>query len=132
MILCDKKGIRIHASVCQHFVNKFENVLKEDVLGILTNVGEERFIDSSSRLTKLNVIELENKGVKITCSLWGVFVDQLNTYIETSFAGTTVVALFSVKIKEFQGKITLQNTMHFTKMVFNPKFPEAIELRGRA
>ncbi|KAL6538143.1 hypothetical protein OROGR_012131 [Orobanche gracilis] len=60
----------------------------------------------------------------------GVFVDQLNTYIETSFADTTVVALFSVKIKEFQGKITLQNTMHSTKMVFNPQFPEAIELRG--
>ncbi|KAL6495830.1 hypothetical protein OROGR_030393 [Orobanche gracilis] len=60
----------------------------------------------------------------------GMFVDQLNTYIETSFADTTVVALFSVKIKEFQGKITLQNTMHSTKMVFNPQFPEAIELRG--
>ncbi|KAL6495073.1 hypothetical protein OROGR_030755 [Orobanche gracilis] len=187
MILCDKEGIRIHASVCQHFVNKFENVLKEGsvyqfkgfsvsasrvsikpqntivryistqiprlpycliiwsiplhmflllivrswrvcmtphVLGILTNVGEERSIDSSSGLTKLNVIEFENKGVKITCSLWGVFVDQLNTYIETSFAGTTIVALFSVKIKEFQ------NTIHSTKMVFNPKFPEAVELRG--
>ncbi|KAL6495829.1 hypothetical protein OROGR_030392 [Orobanche gracilis] len=30
MILCDKEGIRIHASVYQHFVNKFEKVLKED------------------------------------------------------------------------------------------------------
>ncbi|KAL6538034.1 hypothetical protein OROGR_012022 [Orobanche gracilis] len=107
------RGIRIHASVCQHFVNKFENVLKEGSV-----YQFKGFSVSASR------------DVKITCSLWGVFVDQLNTYIETSFAGTTVVALFSVKIKEFQGKITLQNAMHSTKMVFNPKFPKAIELRG--
>ncbi|MCH92959.1 replication factor A protein, partial [Trifolium medium] len=53
-----------------------------DVIGVLTGVGTEREItNSNGTTTKLNVIALEQDGHKLQCSLFGPYVDELNTFL---------------------------------------------------
>ncbi|XP_057425978.1 replication protein A 70 kDa DNA-binding subunit B-like [Lotus japonicus] len=100
-----------------------------DVMGLITGLGTERQYVTNGTRTKMNVIELENSGIKLNCALWGRYNDQLNQFLQAGDTETAVVAIFGVKIKEFQGRKGLQNALHCTKLLFNPTFQEAIDFK---
>ncbi|CAJ2638424.1 unnamed protein product [Trifolium pratense] len=53
-----------------------------DVIGFLTEIGQEREItNQNGSTTKLNVISLEADGHKLQCTLFGPYVDELNTFV---------------------------------------------------
>ncbi|MCH93544.1 replication protein A 70 kDa dna-binding subunit, partial [Trifolium medium] len=75
-----------------------------DVIGVLTGVGSEREItNQNGSTTKLNVIALEADGHKIQCTLFGPYVDELNTFIAAGDYNNAVVIVQLAKAKTFQG-----------------------------
>ncbi|GAU20673.1 hypothetical protein TSUD_230870 [Trifolium subterraneum] len=102
-----------------------------DVIGFLTGVGQEREItNQNGTSTKLNVMELEADGHKLQCTLFGQYVDELNTFIGAGDVNNAVVIVQFAKAKTFQDKIHIQNCMNCSVLIFNPTCPESVNLRA--
>ncbi|KAL5101370.1 hypothetical protein RYX36_005697 [Vicia faba] len=108
MVLMDVEGRRIHASIKKMLFYKFKNEILEgkvysfenigvhingDVIGLLSELGNEREIQKNRTTTKLNVIELEVDGHKTQCTLFGNYVDELDNFISTSKVSNNVVVV---------------------------------------
>ncbi|GAU29146.1 hypothetical protein TSUD_59130 [Trifolium subterraneum] len=90
-----------------------------DVIGFLTSVGQEREItNQNGTSTKLNVIALEVNGHKLQCTLFGQYVDELNTFIG---------AVIDMQCVD---KIHIQNCMNCSILIFNPTCLESVNLRA--
>ncbi|CAJ2663339.1 unnamed protein product [Trifolium pratense] len=75
-----------------------------DVIGLLTEIGQEREItNQNGSTTKLNVISLEADGHKLQCTLFGPYVDELNTFVGAGDLNNHVVIVQLAKAKTFQG-----------------------------
>ncbi|PNX95898.1 replication factor A protein [Trifolium pratense] len=102
-----------------------------DVIGFLTGVGQEREITNhNGTTTKLNVIELEADGHKLQCTLFGPYVDELNTFLSAGDVDNVVVIVQLAKAKTFQDKIHIQNCMNCSVVIFNPSCEESVNLRA--
>ncbi|XP_039687935.1 uncharacterized protein [Medicago truncatula] len=75
-----------------------------DVIGMLTGVGTEREYERNGSATKLNVIAMEADGYKLQCTLFGTYVDKLNTFLATGETANVVVSIQLAKVKVFQGE----------------------------
>lgn len=96
-----------------------------DVIGMLTGVGTERAYDRNGTSTNLNVLAIEEDGNKLQCTLFGSYVDDLNTYLAAGDTANTVMAIQLAKVKTFQDNIHIQNCISCTRVVFNPICAEA-------
>ncbi|XP_057436431.1 uncharacterized protein LOC130743368 [Lotus japonicus] len=102
-----------------------------DVIGILTVVGTERVIESHGKKTKMNVIEIDSYGVKMECALFGPYVEDLNLFLNGGEMVNVVILLQFVKVKTWQGNLSLQNVHGATKMLFNPAVDIAVAVMER-
>ncbi|MCH81835.1 replication factor-A carboxy-terminal domain protein, partial [Trifolium medium] len=103
-----------------------------DVIGFLVSVGQEREISNQNgTTTKLNVISLEADGARIQCTLFGQYVDQLNTFLGAGDVNSAVVIMRLAKAKTFQDKIHIQNCMNCSVLIFNPTCEESVKFRKR-
>ncbi|ESW21756.1 hypothetical protein PHAVU_005G096800 [Phaseolus vulgaris] len=93
-----------------------------DVIGILTGVGTERELNRSSSTTKLNAISIEADGYRIECTLFGNYVDELNTFISSGDVENIVIRVHFAKV-------FLQNCLDCTKIIYNDKSKDATELK---
>lgn len=98
-----------------------------DVVGILSGVGRERAYERNRVTTKFKVIELESNGMKLECTLFGPYVDDLDAYLQSGYTKNVVVLAQYLKVKMFNGKVQLQNAMNCTKILFNPDIPEVTD-----
>ncbi|XP_045791941.1 replication factor A protein 1-like [Trifolium pratense] len=97
-----------------------------DVIGLLTEIGQEREItNQNGSTTKLNVISLEADGHKLQCTLFGPYVDELNTFVGAGDLNNHVVIVHLAKAKTFQDKIHIQNCMNCSVLIFNPNCEES-------
>ncbi|KAK2401733.1 replication protein A 70 kDa DNA-binding subunit E [Trifolium repens] len=87
-----------------------------DVIGMLTEVGEERQYERNGQSTKLNVIELEADGYVKQCALFGSYVDELNNFLASVETQNVVVVIILGKVKLFQDKLHIQNCLNCTKV----------------
>ncbi|XP_045831094.1 replication protein A 70 kDa DNA-binding subunit A-like [Trifolium pratense] len=103
-----------------------------DVIGFLTEIGQEREItNQNGSTTKLNVISLEADGHKLQCTLFGPYVDELNTFVGAGDLNNAVVIVQLAKAKTFQDKIHIQNCMNCSVLLFNPNCEESQSFRAR-
>ncbi|XP_058773373.1 uncharacterized protein LOC131647495 [Vicia villosa] len=100
-----------------------------DVVVILSAVGRERVYERNGVTTKFNVIELQSDGMKLDYTLFGPYVDELDAYLKSGNTDPVVVLAQYLKVKLYNGKIQMQNAMNCTKLLFNPKTPEADSLK---
>ncbi|KAL6494072.1 hypothetical protein OROGR_031981 [Orobanche gracilis] len=105
-----------------------DDTILVDVIGLMTRVGEQRDFEGGKRMKQ---IELDNFGVQLTCSFWGHYVDELDAFLAVGDLSNVVVVIMCGKIKEFQGKRTIQNGLHCCKLMFNPTFPAAVEFKEK-
>ncbi|PNX92168.1 replication factor A protein [Trifolium pratense] len=102
-----------------------------DVIGFLTEIGQEREItNQNGSTTKLNVISLEADGHKLQCTLFGPYVDELNTFVGAGDLNNAVVIVQLAKAKTFQDKIHIQNCMNCSVLLFNPNCEESQTFRA--
>ncbi|PNY08630.1 replication factor A protein [Trifolium pratense] len=109
-----------------------------DVIGLLTEIGQEREItNQNGSTTKLNVISLEADGHKLQCTLFGPYVDELNTFVGAGDLNNAVVIVQLAKAKMFQvidweivEKIHIQNCLNCSVLIFNPSCEESVTFRA--
>ncbi|KAJ1426341.1 hypothetical protein SESBI_10360 [Sesbania bispinosa] len=109
----------------------FDNSYLVDVIGVLTGIGTEKEYERNRKKYRMNVMELEIDGSKIECALFENYLDDLNAFLASGNTTNVVVVVQLAKVKPFKGKVSLQNSLHATKLIFNPDFDKAVELRKR-
>ncbi|KAJ1411134.1 Nucleic acid-binding, OB-fold [Sesbania bispinosa] len=68
---------------------------------------------------------------KIECVLFENYLDDLNAFLASGNTTNVVVVVQHAKVKSFKGKVSLQNVLHATMLIFNLDFDKAVELRKR-
>ncbi|KAJ1416126.1 hypothetical protein SESBI_17647 [Sesbania bispinosa] len=99
----------------------FDNNYLVDVMGVLTGIGTEKEYERN----RMNVMELEIDGSKIECALFENYLDDLNAFL------ACVIDPNAFLLSSLSGKVSLQNALHATKLIFNPDFDKAVKLRKR-
>ncbi|MCH86666.1 replication protein A 70 kDa dna-binding subunit, partial [Trifolium medium] len=67
---------------------------------------------------------------KLQCTLFGQYVDELNTFVGAGEVNNAVVIVQFAKAKTFQDKIHIQNCMNCSVLLFNPSCEESLNLRA--
>ncbi|XP_027927588.1 uncharacterized protein LOC114184479 [Vigna unguiculata] len=101
----------------------------QNVIGMFTGVGTERELEKASKKTKMNVILIEDDGLQLECTLFGQYVDMLNAFLASGEDQHVVIALHYCKVKTFQDKVSIQNCMNYTKIIFNYDGEDATKLK---
>ncbi|KAJ1392395.1 hypothetical protein SESBI_35847 [Sesbania bispinosa] len=100
-------------------------------LVVLTGIGTEKEYERNRKKYRMNVMELEIDGSKIECALFENYLDDLNAFLGCGNTTNVVVVIQLAKVKSFKGKVSLQNALHASKLIFNLDFDKAVELRKR-
>ncbi|RDX93611.1 hypothetical protein CR513_24105, partial [Mucuna pruriens] len=96
-----------------------------------TVIGGEKQYDRKCTIAKMNVIELESNGYKMECAIFGLYVDELNSFLASSDVPHLVIIVQLAKVKTFKGKVSLQNAINCTKIIFNPLYAKVVEFKKR-
>ncbi|KAL5076239.1 hypothetical protein RYX36_015223 [Vicia faba] len=100
-----------------------------DVIGILSSVGREKVYERNRVATKFKVIELESNGIKLEYTLFGLYVNALDAFLQSGCNGNVVVVAQYLKVKLYNGKVQLQNAINSTKLLFNLEIHKAENLK---
>lgn len=68
---------------------------------------------------------------KVSCTLWGDFVNDIMTCLEKVGEEPMVIVLQMCRAKQFRGEISVSNTFHVSKMIINGTLEEIVEFRDR-
>ncbi|RYQ81513.1 hypothetical protein Ahy_Scaffold1g107422 [Arachis hypogaea] len=90
-----------------------------DIVGYLAGIGNEK------------TLEKNGKSTKYTCALFGNYAHELNTFLGSDNKDGAIVVLQFVRVKLFNEKIVLQNSMYGTKMFFNLEDTTVIQFKNR-
>ncbi|RYR17128.1 hypothetical protein Ahy_B03g061916 [Arachis hypogaea] len=87
-----------------------------NVVGYLDGTENKRTLEKNSKSTKYTIIELEIDDEKIMeCALFGNYAHELNAFLRSGNKDGAVVILQFVRVKLYNEKIVLQNSMYDTK-----------------
>ncbi|XP_016493904.1 uncharacterized protein LOC107813190 [Nicotiana tabacum] len=77
-------------------------------------------------------VELEDhERNNISATFWGEFVDQILPHLEGSPHEPVIVVMQLIKVHKFQGKYSVRNTWHASKLWINPDLPQAVGFKFR-
>ncbi|KAL5097340.1 hypothetical protein RYX36_001667 [Vicia faba] len=138
-------GDKIQASVRKALLPRFENKIKEGSsynfksFGVTSNTGASRTTKHQFKLNFHNGTIVTNVRtgmatilsyiIKLECMLFGPYIEALDAFLQSGCNGNVVVVAHYLKVKLYNGKVQLQNTMNSTKLLFNPEIPEADNLK---
>ncbi|KAF3957186.1 hypothetical protein CMV_017780 [Castanea mollissima] len=123
MILVDKEGTLIHASIRKN--------LAQNVIGILDYIGAIEEIKTRGRPTKMRNIQMlleENKSIRTT--LWGNTTHQIDNDFYKTNKGPFILIVTSTIVKSFRGEYQLSSTFA-TKLYVNLDIPEVAKIRNK-
>ncbi|XP_057723592.1 uncharacterized protein LOC130939508 [Arachis stenosperma] len=87
-----------------------------DVVGYLDGIENERTLEKNNKSTKYTIIESEIDDRKIMeCVLFGNYAHELNAFLGSGNKDGAVVILQFVRVKLYNERIVLQNSMYDTK-----------------
>ncbi|GJU73880.1 replication protein A 70 kDa DNA-binding subunit B [Tanacetum coccineum] len=127
-ILIDKEGSRIHASVKSQFLNIFERLLSEDVIGYLTGCGDLELMEINGKPGQKLQCQIQDlKSNELQCTFWGDYAKQINDYVcnESSSSKTKIVIVVQYgRYKIWREKKSIQNGYFGTRLFINSGLPE--------
>ncbi|XP_057426086.1 uncharacterized protein LOC130719476 [Lotus japonicus] len=91
-----------------------------DMIGLVTNVSSERQYTKGGSLTRLVELELTDEKGKISCALFGHFVDAVKQHMSTNCHRMPIA-----------WEVVIQNVMNATTLLWNPSLPEVVSFRER-
>ncbi|RYR53460.1 hypothetical protein Ahy_A06g028588 [Arachis hypogaea] len=142
-------GGKIHASIKRVFVSRFMNLLEEEIsyqiryFGVRLNNGyfkttHHEYVVNLNQRTDVHILpesSIPRYGFKLSlkimeCALFGNYAHQLNAFLGSDNKDGAVVVLQFVKVKLYNEKIVLQNSMYGTKMFFNLEDASVIQFKN--
>ncbi|XP_010469634.1 PREDICTED: uncharacterized protein LOC104749655 [Camelina sativa] len=121
-------------------LSRFDSVLSEnlnpnfliDIVGQVVNVGEMQTIDVNNKPTHKIDFELRDESdVRITCTLWASFADQIYAACQEVDVHRVICLLRFVKIRLYNDVRTISNAFYTSQLIINPDYVEVIEFMGK-
>ncbi|KAK2396507.1 replication factor A protein [Trifolium repens] len=113
------------------FSGRYDTNYLVDLMGMLTAVDVEKTYQRNGAQSKNVVIELDHDGYRFKCTLFGAYVDMLNAFLASGKTDNVVVVILLAKVKILQGRAIIQNTIYSTKLLFNPVYSAAVDLKKK-
>ncbi|KAK2359764.1 ATP-dependent DNA helicase PIF1 [Trifolium repens] len=113
------------------FSGRYDTDYLVDLMGMLTAVDVEKTYQRNGAQSKNVVIELDHDGYRFKCTLFGAYVDMLNAFLASGKTDNVVVVILLAKVKILQGRAIIQNTIYSTKLLFNPVYSAAVDLKKK-
>ncbi|VYS58985.1 unnamed protein product [Arabidopsis thaliana] len=159
LLLVDDKGERIQASIRSQLLSKFQEKLEEGDCYMIMNfeisdnggsyrasshpykinfmsmthiigMQELKEVNVSGRQTKLLNLQLRDLGESvIDVTLWEKWAEDLYSYVKGYKDGSIVLVGSLMKIKTYNGKISVQNASFSTKLFINSSIAEITEFK---
>ncbi|XP_073138151.1 uncharacterized protein [Henckelia pumila] len=87
----------------------------------------------NGRPTKLIDFAIEDlEHNKLPCTLWGNFVDEMMSFLNTIGDEPVIVILQMYRARRYKGEVGVTNTFYISKLILNGKFEEVNEFRHSA
>ncbi|CAD5330376.1 unnamed protein product [Arabidopsis thaliana] len=103
-----------------------------DVIGEIIGMQELKEVNVSGRQTKLLNLQLRDLGESvIDVTLWEKWAEDLYSYVKGYKDGSIVLVGSLMKIKTYNGKISVQNASFSTKLFINSSIAEITEFKER-
>ncbi|VFQ92010.1 unnamed protein product [Cuscuta campestris] len=125
--MCD---LRSFESVREQPVLK--DALLTDVIGKIVGRSSVRTYNRGQKEEKLMEMTLEDlEGERLTCTLWGKYVDQFNDYVNLDVPYPSVALISFCRVKRFNGVVSLCTAYDVTKIVYDGVSNEVIKFKSR-
>ncbi|XP_075109619.1 replication protein A 70 kDa DNA-binding subunit A-like [Nicotiana tabacum] len=118
----------------EYLINKIDVEESElfDVIGEVVSYGEVESHNQGDKKSAYMNVELEDhERNNISATFWGEFVDQILPHLEGSLYQPVIVVMQLIKAHKFQGKYSVRNTWHVSKLWINPDLPQAVDFKSR-
>ncbi|XP_010468583.2 PREDICTED: uncharacterized protein LOC104748676 [Camelina sativa] len=103
-----------------------------DIIGQVVNVGEMQTIDVNNKPTHKIDFELRDESdVRITCTLWASFADQIYAACQEVDVHRVICLLRFANIRLYNDVRTISNAFHASQLIINPDYVEVIEFMGK-
>lgn len=102
-----------------------------DVVGLLTAMHHEYFLDSTNCLSSVLKFELTDERCKFECALTGKYIGQFHSMLKKVYLRLPVVVMQFAKISGENGTPVVCAEKDITKIDFNPTIPEVTQFQDR-
>ncbi|KAG6393576.1 hypothetical protein SASPL_147820 [Salvia splendens] len=127
-VLHDIEGTRIQASFTNNIMKKLASLLREDVIGVITNPGKE-LKQSKYRLIEIEISDEQHN--KIFCTIWESNVDSYKEDFKKSKGTIPIVIVQICKTNLFRGEMRISTHFQASKVLINPELDEVTAFRKR-
>ncbi|XP_019261892.1 PREDICTED: uncharacterized protein LOC109239759 isoform X1 [Nicotiana attenuata] len=118
----------------EYLINKIDVEESElfDVIGEVVSYGEVESHTQGDKTNNYMHVELEDhERNNISATFWGEFVDQILPHLQGSPHQPVIIVMQLIKVHKFQGKYSVRNTWHASKLWINPDLPQANDFKSR-
>ncbi|XP_060210574.1 replication factor A protein 1-like [Lycium barbarum] len=116
----------------EHLINQAAFYVVIDVIGEIVSYGpieEHKKGDKSNNFIYDELQDHENNNISAT--FWGEFVEQIMPHLDTSIEKPVIVVMQLIRSYKFQGKYSVRNSWHASKLWINPDLPQVAEFSSR-
>ncbi|XP_060170374.1 replication factor A protein 1-like [Lycium barbarum] len=118
----------------EHLINQVNVEVTKlfDVIGEIVSYGpiqEHKQGDKSSAFMNVELQDHENNNISTT--FWGEFVEQIMPHLDTSIENLVIVVMQLIRSYKFQGKYSVRNSWHASKLWINPNLPQVAKFSSR-
>ncbi|XP_010436158.1 PREDICTED: uncharacterized protein LOC104719867 [Camelina sativa] len=101
-----------------------------DIIGEVVGMSQITEKDCSGQKSKMLDIQLKDLSDTIMeCTLWGNHVEDVYTYVTKKTAGPIILLGSLMRIKKFNGKVSVQNSRFSTKFFLDGDLSEIAEFK---
>ncbi|KAJ1383205.1 hypothetical protein SESBI_43577 [Sesbania bispinosa] len=101
-----------------------------DFMGVLTAISAEKVVETEGRKTRMMEMELADDKGRLRCTVFGDYVETLNSYVALGVTPLPVVVVQLFKVRLYKGNVVLQNVNNTSRILWNPDFTEANNFRN--
>ncbi|XP_010425255.1 PREDICTED: replication protein A 70 kDa DNA-binding subunit B-like [Camelina sativa] len=121
-------------------LSRFDSVISEnlnpnfliDIVGQVVNVGAMETIDVNNKPTNKIDVELRDESdVRLTCTLWGSFADQIYAACQDIDVEMVICLLRFAKIKIYNDVRTIANAFNASQLTINPEYGQIVEFKNK-
>ncbi|XP_071691700.1 uncharacterized protein [Rutidosis leptorrhynchoides] len=127
VIATDKEGDRIGITLKNYHKNKFEDILKEQNIYVLKNVGTQRFTNN-----KLNHWTHDTSGSIVSCTLFAKYMVDFFAHMKQTDENQCVILLIQFgRTKKYNRQLTVGSDRSHTGLFLDTNIPIVTDFRTR-
>ncbi|KAM3398011.1 hypothetical protein P3S68_001525 [Capsicum galapagoense] len=98
---------------------------------VVTYEGVQTFKQGDTNSVFINIVLEDDKRNRLSTTLWGELVDQIQPYLSASTEEHLIVVLQFMKVQKFRDVYSVRSCWYQTKLWINPSLPQSIAFKSR-